>query len=442
MKRRLVLLSSVLSCSVPRCSILLCSLLLLFSSCGKKSDVVEVHFWNFGGTPNFIEWMRGRVETFNSTHPGTKVVVSDKSWHMIREILYANYSAGNGPDVMTLHANHAAEFGEANFFQPINRFPDFEEVRKWYVPNLIDATKYKGDYYGLPGSAIAFVLVCNKEMFDAEGIAPPKTWSQFREAARRLTKDRDGDGTIDQYGLVLMGGDKGGFSYRLAPFLFKAGVNILSEDLTTVEFNSPRGVATVRLFADMYQIDHSITPGFLAYTLSEMNDLFCGNKAAMSIEGPWLQGMVAEKSPGKEFYTVPVPVPDDMIGQYETAPTLQDMVMWAMNSRSKHQAEAWEFMKFMRGEEADMFWVRKDIGGIATTVRALNSPDVAARKDWAVYKNELKYARPWPPHPNIMPIAKNVITPYAEKAIIGELTPEAAWSEAAREAQLILEGKK
>jgi multiple sugar transport system substrate-binding protein len=426
----------------PIAAVSLVALLLLSSSCGKKSDVVEIQFWNFGGTPKFLEWMRDRVAAYNRTHPGVKVVVSDKSWHMIREILYANYAAGSGPDVMTLHANHAAEFGEANFFEPINNFPDFEEVRKWYQPNLFDASLYKGKHYGLPGSAIAFVLCCNKELFDREKIAPPRTWSEFREAARRLTKDTDGDGTVDQYALLLMGGDKGGFSYRLAPFLYKAGVDILSNDATTVTFNSPRGIATIKLFADMYQVDHSITPGFLAYTLSEMNDMFCGNKTAMSVEGPWLQGMVAEKSPGKEYYTVPVPVPDDMIADYDHAPTLQDMVMWAMGSGSKHKAETWEFMKYMRGEEADKFWVTKDLGGIATTVRALNSPEVAARPDWAVYRNELKYARPWPPHPNIIPVAKNVITPYAEKAIIGEMSPADAWNEAAREAQLLLEGKK
>jgi multiple sugar transport system substrate-binding protein len=85
-------------------------------------------------------------------------------------------------------------------------------------------------------------LCCNKELFDKEGIAPPKTWSQFRAAAKRLTKDADGDGVADQFGLVLMGGDKGGFAYRMIPFFFKAGANVMSDDLTKIEFNSPTGV--------------------------------------------------------------------------------------------------------------------------------------------------------------------------------------------------------
>jgi len=417
-------------------------LFVLLASCGKKDDAVEIHDWNFGGMPTLIEWLRQRVDAFGKAHPGIRVVQSQKSWNMIRELLYADFSAGSGPDIVNVHANYAAEFGGAGHFYPLNKFPDFEKVREWYVPHFLESTCYKGNCYGLPSSAIAFVLVCNKDLFDAEGITPPKTWSQFRDAAKRLTKDTDGDGNPDQYGLVLLGGDRGGFAYRLAPFMYKAGANIMSDDLTKIEFNSPRGVATVKLFADMYQIDHSITPGFLAYTLSEMNDLFCSNRVAMSIEGPWFRGMVKEKSPGKDFYAVPVPVPDDMIDQYDTAPTLQDMVMYSLNAHSKHPEEAWELLKFLRNEEADMAWIQNNLGATATTKYALNSAEAKNVRDLPLYINELKHARPWPPHPNIIAIANNVIAPYGEKAIVGELSPQEAMDQAADEARKIIEGTK
>ncbi|MDP2885576.1 MAG: sugar ABC transporter substrate-binding protein [Ignavibacteria bacterium] len=413
-----------------------------FFSCGKKSGVVELQNWNFGGRPKLIEFLRQRVYSFEKIHPAISVTNSDKSWNMIREILYADFSAGAGPDVMNTHSNFAAEFGEAGFYYPINKFPDFEQVKQWYVPHLLESTRYKDNYYGLPSSAIAFVLCCNKELFDGEGLTPPKTWSQFREAAKRLTKDADGDGEVDQYGLVLMGGDKGGFAYRMIPFFFKAGVNVMSEDLTKIEFNAPMGVAALKLMADMYQIDHSITPGFLAYTHSEINDLFCSNKAAMSIEGPWFRGMVDDKSPGKDMYVVPVPVPDNMITQYDTAPTLQDMVMYSINAHSKHLNEAWELLKHLRNEEADMFWITQDLGATATTKHALSSSEAQNVKDIQLYINELNHARPWPPHPSMVAIVSNVFTPYCQKAIVGELTPNAALDQAAKEAQEIIDEKK
>lgn len=415
---------------------------LIALSCSRTSDVAEIQFWNFGGMPRFLEWIRKEVQVYNSTHPKVRVVLAEKSWHQIREILYAGFSAGAGPDIMTLHADHAAEFGAAGYFYPLNSFPDFEQVKQRFEPHVMESTKYKGDYYGLPSSAIVFVLVCNKQLFDAEGIAPPKTWSEFRAAAKRLTKDVDGDGAIDQYGLVLLGGDKGGFAYRLAPLLMRAGVKIMSDDATTIDLASQRSVATVKLLTEMNLVDHSITPGFLAYTLSEINDLFCSNKAAMSIEGPWFEQLVEDKNPGKEFYTVPVPVPDDMIDRYKDMPSLQDMVMYPINARSKHLAETWEFLKFIRSEEADRLYIDRTTGGLPTTLQVLNSPDNAKRKAWDVYENELKHSTPWPAHPQIIPIAKNIVTPYAEKAIVGEMSPEAAMEAAVKEAEALIEEAK
>lgn len=421
-------------------AVLLMAFIALF--CSPKSDVVEIHFWNFGGMPRFLEWIRKEVEVYNSTHPGVKVVLAEKSWHQIREILYAGFSAGSGPDIMTLHADHAAEFGAGGYFYPLNKFPDFEQVKARFDPHIMKSTQYDGNYYGLPSSSIVFILLCNKELFDKEGIAPPRTWSEFRTAAKRLTKDLDGDGAIDQYGLVLMGGDKGGFAYRFAPLLMRAGVQIMDPGAGGFDLSSPRAVAAVKLLADMNQIDHSITPGFLAYTFSDCFDLFCGNKVAMSIEGPWSEEEVEVRKPGKEFYYVPVPVPDDMIDRYSEMPSLQDMVMYPINARSKHLAETWEFLKFIRRDEADMLYIDRMTGGLPTTVSVLNSPDNEKRMGWDVFENEIGNSMPWPAHPQIIAIAKNMLTPYTEKAIVGEMTPQAAMDETVREAQaLIREGK-
>lgn len=425
-----------------RTLVIMLVLSLVLLSCGKKADVVEIQDWNFGGRPHLMVWLRQRIASFEQTHPGIRIVQNDKSWNMIREILYASFTTGTGPDVVNTHANYAAEFGEAGYYYPINRFPDFENVRATFLPEAFASTEYKGNFYGLPSSGIAFALVCNKEMFDAEGIAPPRTWSEFRAAAKRLTKDTDGDGEVDQYGLVLMGGDKGGFAYRMVPFFYKAGVNIMSDDLSKIEFNAPMGIETIALFAQMYQVDHSITPGFLAYGPTETNDMLCGNKAAMAIEGSWVRGMVSAKNPSTKLVIVPVPVPDAMIDRYDTAPTLQDMVMYSVNAHSKHLDAAWEFIKYLRNEEADMEWVRADMGALPVTNAALNSPEAQKVEDLPMFVRELKNARPFPPHPKIMAVAMNTFTPFCQKAIVGELTPRDALNQAAREAQRTIEGKE
>jgi multiple sugar transport system substrate-binding protein len=413
---------------------------LIIAGCAGDDGSKTIDFWNFGGTTKFFEWIDTQVADYNTAHTEIRIVKSQKSWHMIRELLYTNFSAGTAPDVVSVHANYAAEFGESGFFRPIDDFADFDSVSSRFEPNLMRTTQYRGRHYGLPFSALAFVLVCNKDLFDAEGIDPPRTWSEFRAAAKQLTKDTDGDGRLDQWGLVLLGGDRGGFSYRLAPLMFKAGADILSEDLSTAVFDSPEAVSALQLLADMYQTDKSITPGFLAYTLSEINDLFSSNRVAMSIEGPWFRPMVDEKAPGKDFYTVPVPVPDARIEYYDTAPTLQDLVMFSISSQSENPEAAWEFVKFLRSDEADLQWLDKPMGGLPTTVAAWEDEKAPEKIDaFYVFRNELENARPWPPHPRIISIVRNIIAPYGQQAVIGDMSPQEAMRRAAAEAQELLD---
>ena len=234
---------------------------------------------------------------------------------------------------------------------------------------------------------------------------------------------------------------KGGFAYRLAPFMLKAGAKILSDDLKRVEFNSHAGISAVKLFADMFQKDRSITPGFLSYTMSETNDLFANDRVAMSVEGPWFRSILQEKKPGKELYTVPIPVPDSRIQLYDSSPSLQDMLMISISKYTKHPDESWELTKFLRCPEADLDWVRKDMGGIAVTIQALNSPEAENIPDLPLYKHELNFAQPWPSHPKMIAIVRNVIAPNAQKAIIGELEVQEAMDRTAKKAQELLDGK-
>ncbi len=415
-------------------------LLLLTLACGtkKEDNSKTVRFWMFGGTLTQMKYMREQVNLFNQTHAEFKVDLSQKSWEQKRELIHANFSAGTGPDVVHVHASYAAEFGDIGYFYPINQFADFAEVKKWYIPRLMESTKYKENYYGLPGNGIAFTLICNKELFDQEELQPPKTWTEFRNTAKKLTKDLDGDGHIDQYGFSMMGADRGGFEYRIAPFILKAGGSFLSPDLKKVEFNNAVGVAVVNLFTDMHQIDHSITPGFLGYSFTDINDMLASNKIAMSIEGPWYPLVLHDRKPGKELITVPVPVPDDRLAEYDKAPTLQDMCMFTISSATKYRNEAWEFIKFMRNPDADMNWITQDFGGLAVTAKALYSPLAEQAPNLPLYRHEIINAIPWPPHPQMMAIVSDIMAPYTMKAIVGEMTISDALNKAAEETTAII----
>ena len=70
-------------------------------------------------------------------------------------------------------------------------------------PGPLATYKRPDGYYGLPRDFQTIVLFYNKDLFDAAGVAYPTddwTLQDLRDAAQKLTVDKDGDGVNDQWG--------------------------------------------------------------------------------------------------------------------------------------------------------------------------------------------------------------------------------------------------
>ena len=77
-------------------------------------------------------------------------------------------------------------------------------------------------------------------MFDAAGIPYPDEtwdWDKLVEVGKQLTKDTDGDGTVDQWGLYTETTD---MENAWSSFVWQAGGDILNADGTAPRSTSPR----------------------------------------------------------------------------------------------------------------------------------------------------------------------------------------------------------
>ncbi|MGH2354856.1 MAG: ABC transporter substrate-binding protein, partial [Chloroflexota bacterium] len=98
-----------------------------------------------------------------------------------------------------------------------------------FAPGALEALRARGALYGLPLSVAPEVLAYDPRLFDAAGVTRPDrrpagtwAWPAFLDAARRLTRDSDGDGAPDDYGLFDLG--------SLATWVWQAGGEVVSAD--------------------------------------------------------------------------------------------------------------------------------------------------------------------------------------------------------------------
>ena len=126
---------------------------------------------------------------------------------LLNRVLTATTS-GKGPDVLNIGNTWSASLQATGAFVAWDKtMMDKVGGESRFLPTALKSTGASGqDPAALPLYASAYGLYYNKKLFKAAGIStPPKTWSEFVTDAHKLTKDTNGDGKPDQWGLGLQG---------------------------------------------------------------------------------------------------------------------------------------------------------------------------------------------------------------------------------------------
>jgi multiple sugar transport system substrate-binding protein len=126
-----------------------------------------------------------------------------------------------------------------------------------YFADVIKTAMYQGKYYGLPWIAQPVVMFYNRALFDAAGMDYPTLdwdWDTFQEAAAELTQDLDGDGQNDQWGFTMNGWPPPQM------FVWQAGGDVISADLSESPVDSPEAIAGFDFYAGMIYDDVHCPP--------------------------------------------------------------------------------------------------------------------------------------------------------------------------------------
>ena len=146
-------------------------------------------------------------------------------------------------------------------------------------------TSPDGVVFGLPRDLNTTALYYNKAMFDAASIPYPDEtwdWDKLVEVAKKLTLDKDGDGTVDQWGLYTETTD---MENAWSSFVWQAGGDILNADGTATALDKPESAAGIQFLQDLIW-KHKVMadPALFA----ETGDAFEQGLAAMEMNGSWL----------------------------------------------------------------------------------------------------------------------------------------------------------
>ena len=165
--------------------------------------------------------------------------------------------AGKGPDVFALDANPIKQYIKEGWVKDLTPYIAKEGpgyLADWY-PQLLGPVTEGGKTYGLPKNVSPIMLTYNSELFAAAGIkAAPKTWAEFRDAAKKMTLATKSGGPVDQWGTLLVLAPAG-FDLRFSVVLRGFGGDFLTPDNKHSALNSPEAKAAFNYVIELINTD-------------------------------------------------------------------------------------------------------------------------------------------------------------------------------------------
>ncbi len=350
--------------------------------------------------------------------------------------LLTQIAAANAPDIMQIGDDAVPMFVGKGAFVPLDDFitGNYPLDTSIYLPGVLDPGRWEGKQWLLPKDFTPLGVYYNKKIFDQYNVAYPQdgwTWDDLLKTAQALTKDLDGDGKTDLWGIQLTANWTTGFEYWVAA----AGGRLISEDGTKVVgfMDSPETISAVQFFADLYN-KYKVAPPPADFSLwAGGNAEFENGKAAMRLFGRWPQAGY-KKNPNIDLGVVGVPV-----GKVRA-----NILFWGgfgISSTSKNPEAAWRFLKYYVGPEGSEVWKDWAIPPVASVAEKAGLTTDPIEGVWISELNHLA-----PRAYVFTPFWNEAVDPALRKALETVLIDPAAdvttvMQKAAQEAQTALDEK-
>jgi multiple sugar transport system substrate-binding protein len=398
---------------------------------------VTIRFWN-GFTGPDGKTMETIVNRFRQENPDIAVSQQLIPWGTYYDKLTLSLAYGGAPDVFIIHAARLPEFASFGVLRPLDGLLDTGPTPLTaadFAPVPWKATFYRGTQYALPLDVHPIGLYYNEALFEKAGIVdaagkarPPRTWEEFLDAARRMTRDTDGDGVPNEWGFV--------FTWQRTNFLTFAaqfGGGILTPDNGHAAMNSPQNIEAAHRMRDLIY-RHRVAPrpeGVDAWLA------FRQGRVGMAMEGVYMLSSLEDQK-GLRFAGAPVPrfgvQPGVWGGSHLLAsPLPREDDGSSAAARQERIAAAGRFMRYL--SDHNIAWakggqvpVRRDAQA-SPEFRALPIPYAFARQ-----VSDVVYEPLIPKGAALFPF----VDPAIEAVLLDLQTPEDAFNDAQRRLEQVL----
>lgn len=303
------------------------------------------------------------IERFEKKHPNVKVnFTSGIQKDDYSEWLSKAAIKGEAPDVFVTLGEDFTTFSEAGLLTNLDNFilKDENFTLDDYYPTSLQAGMYEGVQYALPFESVPTLMFVNKTLLNQEGIELPDndwTWEDFYRICEQVTKDKNGDGKLDQFGVY-------GYDWKTA--VFSNGETLFDKSGSHANINSDPVIEAVEFTKSLVELNQN--NAVTSQDFDKGNVAFCPMQFSQYrayMPYPWR----VKKYSTFEWDCIALPAgPNgDNVSQINT-------LSIGISSKSRNKNYAWEFLKMLTYDETTQRNIFTYSQGVAT-VKAVNESE-------------------------------------------------------------------
>ncbi len=237
-------------------------LFLLFYRYEQRDITLELglfsgSYWGVANANSYVIVDRV-IKEFEEKHPNVHIHYESG----IRREDYPEWYAekvlmGKAPDVAVILPEDLNQLISLNVLEDLGSLmssdPSFD-IRRFYS-TAADAGRYRNRQYALPYEVVSDLMVVNKSLLYENGIMVPAynwTWDDMYDICSRVTKDDNGDGTPDSFGI---------YNYTWENAVYANSGSLFNDDGTECYFTEDRVSDAVKYISRLNELNggHTVT---------------------------------------------------------------------------------------------------------------------------------------------------------------------------------------
>lgn len=281
------------------------------------------------------------LEQFHATHPNIRVFYTPDPANLEEQML-ADMQAGTAADVFQGCCAHFPIWAQKGYCLDLRSYVtadlDKATIADWDPVQYRYYLTQDGRQYALPKYHGALALYYNKDAFDAGKVGyPDGSWSydDYAQAMKRLSRDTDGDGKVDQWGSMI------DVSWERIQVHVNAwgGHFVDPDDPARCMMGEPEALEAVSWIRSRVWQDGTMATPHSAQS-SGTSEAFASGKLAMVEDGSWALKYILTEAP---FRIGVAPMPKGPVRRA----TLATTDGFAIYSGTQYPEAAWELIKFL-----------------------------------------------------------------------------------------------